>query len=158
MHRLYPEFVGGARAMALLFLRLVAGTAFVIHGWPMIQHATSWMGPKAPVPGWLQLLAAVSEFGGGIAWILGALTPLFSLGLLCTMAFATFAVHIRMGHPFVAMNMPGEPYNPSFEPALGYLAISVVLLLVGPGRLSVDALLFGKGPIIKPDHARELSA
>jgi putative oxidoreductase len=155
MHRLYPEFVGGARAVALLFLRLVAGTAFVIHGWPKIQHPMSWMPPEAPIPGWLQLLAAVSEFGGGIAWILGALIPLFSLGLLCTMAFATFAVHVRMGHPFVS---DGATHGPSYEQALSYLAIAVVLLLVGPGRLSVDAVLFGKGPIIKPDRAGELSA
>ena len=155
MQRLYPEFVGGARAVALLFLRLVAGTAFVLHGWPKIQHATSWMPAEAPIPGWLQFLAALSEFGGGIAWILGALTPLFSFGLICTMGFATFLVHVRMGHPFVA---DPSSHGPSYEAALGYLAIAVVLLLVGPGRLSVDSLLFGKGPIIKPDHARELSA
>ncbi len=140
--------------MALLILRLVAGAAFVFHGWPKIQHAMSWMGPDAPIPGWLQFLAAFSEFGGGIAWILGALTPLFSLGLLGTMAFATFLVHVKAGHAFVA-DKPGEP---SVELAAVYLAVSVVLLLVGPGRLSVDALLFGKGPIIQPDPARELSA
>jgi putative oxidoreductase len=154
MGRIFPEFVGGARAVALLILRLSAGTAFVMHGWPKIQHPMSWMPPEAPIPGWLQLLAAVSEFGGGFAWILGALTPLFSFGLICTMAFATFAVHVGQGHPLVA-SKPGEP---SFELPLAYLAIALVLLLVGPGRISVDSLLFGKGPIIKPDPARDLSA
>jgi hypothetical protein len=29
------------------------------------------MGTGSPVPGLFQLLAAISEFGGGIAWILG---------------------------------------------------------------------------------------
>jgi putative oxidoreductase len=154
MYRLFPEFVGGARAVALLFLRLVAGTAFVLHGWPKIQHPMSWMPSGAPIPGWLQLLAAVSEFGGGIAWILGALTPLFSLGILCTMAFASFAVHVRAGDPFVSMN-PGEH---SYEQALCYLAIAVVLLLVGPGRLSVDSFLFAKPPIKKPDPVLELTS
>lgn len=154
MRRIYPEFVGGGRAVALLLLRLVAGTAFVLHGWPKIQHAATWMGAEAPIPGWLQFLAAFSEFGGGIAWILGALTPLFSLGLLGTMAFATFLVHVRAGHSFVAANHD----DPSFELALLYLAVSVVLLLVGPGRLSVDSVLFGKGPILQPNAARELSA
>lgn len=154
MGRLYAEFLGGPRAVALLFLRLVAGTAFVLHGWPKIQHPTSWMGPDAPVPAALQALAALSEFGGGIAWILGALTPIFSIGLLGTMAFATFMVHLRMGHPFV-----GDPasHGPSYEAALGYLAVAVVLLVVGPGRLSVDSLLFGRGPTIKPSRAQELS-
>ncbi len=147
MGRIYPEFLGGPRGAALLFLRLVVGTAFVLHGWPKIQHATSWMGPEAPIPGWLQFLAALSEFGGGIAWILGALTPLFSLGLLCTMAFATFLVHVRMGHPFVG---DAQTHGPSYELALGYLAIAVLFLLVGPGRFSVNALLFGRTPAVKP--------
>ena len=154
MGRLYSEFLGGPRAVALLFLRLVAGTAFVLHGWPKIQHATSWMPAEAPIPGWLQFLAALSEFGGGVAWVLGALTPLASLGLICTMAFATFLVHVRMGHPFV-----GDPvtHGPSYESALGYLAIAVLFLIVGPGRLSVDALLFGKKPVHEPEPARDLA-
>ena len=154
MGRIFPEFLGGPRAVALLFLRLVAGTAFVFHGWPKIQHPMSWMPPNAPIPGVLQLLAAVAEFGGGIAWILGALTPLFSLGLFFTMAFATFGVHMSMGHPFVA---DAASHGPSYEAALGYLAISVVLLVVGPGRLSVDSLLFGRGPVVQPDPARNLA-
>jgi putative oxidoreductase len=152
--RIYPEFLGGARGVALLFLRLVAGTAFVLHGWPKIQHPMSWMPPEAPIPGWLQLLAAVSEFGGGIAWILGALTPLFSLGLICTMSFATFLVHIASKHPFVA---DPTTHGPSFEASLGYLAIAVLFLLVGPGKLSVDAVLFGRKSA-KPEPVAELVA
>ncbi len=141
MRRLYGEFPGGPRAVALLFLRLVAGIAFMHHGWPKIQHPTSWMPPEAPIPGVLQLLAAVSEFGGGLAWVLGALTPVASLGILGTMAFATFLVHVRMGHPFVA---DPTTHGPSYESSLGYLAIALLFLIVGPGRLSVDALLFGR--------------
>jgi putative oxidoreductase len=144
MYRLFPAFVGGAGAVGLLVLRLVAGAAFLFHGWPKIQAPFSWMGPAAPVPGVLQAAAAVAEFGGGIAWILGALTPLFSLLIAGTMAFATFAVHIGHGDPFVHVNKPGDPYVASFEPALVYLAVSLLFLLAGPGRLSVDYLLFGR--------------
>ena len=54
MGRVYPEFLGGPRAVALLILRLAAGTAFVLHGWPKIKHPMSWMPPEAPIPGWLQ--------------------------------------------------------------------------------------------------------
>ena len=138
MHRLFPAFVGGPGAVGLLVLRFVAGSAMMHHGWPKIQHAFSWMGPDAPVPGILQALAAVAEFGGGLCWVLGLLTPLASLLIACTMGTALGMVHLPQGHPFVT----SQPGGPSFEPALGYLAIAVALLLTGPGRLSLDSLLF----------------
>ncbi len=153
MNRLYSEFLGGPRAVALLVLRLVAGIAMTLHGYPKIQHPTSWMPAEAPIPGFLQAAAAVSEFGGGLCWVLGALTPIASLGLIGTMGFATFMVHVRMGHPFVAADHNG----PSTESAAGYLAIAILFLIVGPGRLSVDSLLFGKNPVAKPDPARNLA-
>lgn len=139
--RIFPTFLGGPAAVGLLVLRLVAGTAMMLHGWPKIQNATSWMGPKAPVPGALQALAAATEFGGGLGWVLGLLTPLASVLILGMMAVAVTTVHLAQGHPFVA----SPPGGPSYEPALGYLAVAVALLLVGPGRLSLDALLFGRG-------------
>ena len=140
MQWIFPPFVGGRGAVGLLVLRLVAGAAMMLHGWPKIQHATSWMGPDAPVPGALQAMAAVAEFGGGLCWILGLLTPMASFLILCTMAVATWMAHLSQGHPFVATT----PGGPSYEPALGYLAIAVALMLVGPGRLSLDALVFGR--------------
>jgi putative oxidoreductase len=140
MRRLFPTFIGGPGAVGLLVLRLVAGSAMVLHGWPKIQHATSWMGPKAPVPGVLQAVAALAEFGGGLCWVLGLLTPLASFLILGNMAAALGMVHLPQGHPFVA-SQHGET---SFERALGYLAIAVLLLLAGPGRLSLDWLLFGR--------------
>jgi len=139
VHRLYPGFLGGSGAIGLLVLRLVAGSAMMLHGWPKIQHAFSWMPPEAPVPGVLQALAALAEFGGGLCWVLGLLTPFASFLIFCTMAFATVAVHLSQRHPFVA----ATPGGPSFESALSYLAIAVLFLLAGPGRLSLDWLLFG---------------
>lgn len=146
MYRLYPEFVGSSGAVGLLAVRLVAGVAMMFHGWPKIQQATGWMGPDAPVPGPLQALAAVAEFGGGLCWVLGLLTPVASALILGTMAAALGMVHIAQGHPFVAT----QPGGPSFEPALGYLAIAVLLLLAGPGRLSLDWLLFGRRGAVVP--------
>jgi putative oxidoreductase len=139
----FPGFPGGRVGLGLLAVRVVVGTAFVLHGWPKIQNPLAWMGEGAPVPGHLQAAAAVAEFGGGIAWVLGALTPLFSFLLVCTMGFATFAVHIKAGHDFVVANQPGNAYVPSWELAAVYLAVALLLLMAGPGRLSVDACLFG---------------
>jgi putative oxidoreductase len=115
---------------ALLLLRIVAGVAFMLHGWSKIRNPLGWMGPEAPVPGIFQLAAALSEFGGGLLWILGLLTPVASVGILATMVVAVF-VHVGRGDAFVG----------GWELATVYLVIAVVLLLVGPGRFSADAKL-----------------
>jgi putative oxidoreductase len=144
MHRFFPKFVTGKAAIGLLLLRVVTGAAFVFHGWYKIQSPGGpfgWMGSEAPVPGVLQGLAVLSEFGGGLALILGLLTPVASLGIACTMFVALAMVHIPNGDPFVA----GKP-GPSFELAAGYLANVILFLLAGPGILSVDGLIFGKQP------------
>ncbi len=79
-----------------------------------------WMGPDAPVPGFLQFLAAFSEFGGGLAWIIGLLVPLASLGLAITMAVAVSMHMITLGDPFVA----SSPGGSSYELAAVYFAVS----------------------------------
>jgi putative oxidoreductase len=48
--------------------------------------------------------------------------------------------HLNSGDPFV----PGPQGGPSWELAATYLAVVVAVLLIGPGRASVDALLFGR--------------
>ncbi len=126
-------------SIGLLILRFVAGLAFMYHGFGKIQNPFGWMGPQG-FPPVLQALAALSEFGGGLAWILGMLTPLASLLLTCTMGVA-LSVHAFMLHdPFVA----SEAGKSSFEPAAGYLCIAILLLLSGPGSFSGDRLIFGE--------------
>ena len=53
-------------SMGLLIVRVVAGLAFMYHGWGKIQNPTGWMGENANIPGAFQALAAISEFGGGL--------------------------------------------------------------------------------------------
>ncbi|MFZ4984841.1 MAG: DoxX family protein [Blastocatellia bacterium] len=137
--KLFGDFVGGRAALGLLIARLVFGTGIAVHGWSKIQNPFGWMGPDAPVPAALQALAALSEFGGGIALILGLLTPLAMLGLVCTMLTAITTVHLAQGHPFVARG------GPSYELATLYLAFAILILVAGPGRHSLDARLFGHG-------------
>ena len=78
---LYCDSVGKIGSVGLLVLRLVMGAAFMHHGWGKIQNPMGWMGPEATMPAILQALAAISEFGGGLALIAGLLTRLGSLGI-----------------------------------------------------------------------------
>jgi putative oxidoreductase len=125
--------------IALLLLRVVAGLAFMVHGWPKIQNPFGWMGPDSFAPGIFQALAALSEFGGGLAWVLGLLTPLASLGIGSTMTVAFWFHAVLRGDPFVARGGGG-----SYELAAVYLCIALLLLAVGSGRLSLDRALFGR--------------
>ncbi len=135
MRKLFPPFLTGSPAVGLLLLRLIMGAAFVLHGLSKIQNPTGWMGDK--VPGALQALAAISEFGGGLALILGLLTPLAALGLMCTM-FVAVLTQLQKGAPFVGNK------GPSWEAGGVYFVIALMLVLTGPGALSLDALLFGR--------------
>ncbi len=153
MQRFYAEFLGGGRGLGLLVLRVVVGSAMAWHGWAKIhdQGMTTW-GTGMGIPAPLQACAALAEFGGGIAWVLGALMPLASLLLIITMGVATYMMAVKFQNPFV--DAPGKS---SYEAASTYLAIAILFFVVGPGRLSIDALLFGKNPVVQPDPARNLA-
>jgi putative oxidoreductase len=124
--------------VALLMLRVVAGLAFMLHGWGKIQNPFGWMGPDAWAPGVFQALAALSEFGGGLALVFGLLTPLASLGIASTMAVAFYFHAIMRADPFVA-----KGGGSSYELAVVYFCIAFLLIAMGPGRLSLDRAFFG---------------
>lgn len=136
----YQTSQNSLSSVALLLLRLVSGLAFIFHGWGKIQSPFSWMGPDSSIPGFFQMLAAVSEFGGGIAWIMGLLTPVASFGMACTMVVAVYFHMILLGDPFVA----SKGGQGSYELALVYLTISLLLMFVGPGKYSIDRILTEK--------------
>jgi putative oxidoreductase len=124
--------------LVLLIIRIICGYAFILHGWLKIQHPMSWMGPGAAIPGIFQLLAAIAEFGGGIALVLGFLTRIGAFGIGCTMTVAVTLTGIILGNPFVSA-IGGS----SFELALVYFFIALLLMILGPGRFSLDRCLFG---------------
>lgn len=132
-----PAPVSVPVSTALLLLRMVCGSAFVLHGYGKIQNPFGWMGDKSSVPGMFQALAAVSEFGGGLAWILGLLTPLASLGIGCTMVVALWFSAVVFHLPFVS-----KTGGASCELASVFLCVAGLLLLGGPGRFSLDWVLF----------------
>lgn len=126
--------------LVLFIVRVVTGYAFILHGWGKIQNPMGWM-PGDSVPGIFQALGAIAEFGGGVALILGLVSRLASLGLVFTMIVAAYMHAIVFGDPFVNMKGGG-----SYEPAVTYLLISLLLTVMGPGKFSLDYKIFGKAP------------
>jgi putative oxidoreductase len=130
-------------SVGVLLLRLVIGFAFMQHGWPKIQHPASWMtmmmGPHAFAPAWLQAVAAIVEFFGGITLVLGLLTPLTAVLVGIDMLTAIFEVHVPSGGRWVG----GQG---SFELPLLYLTTMIVFLLTGPGIYSLDAMIWKRPP------------
>jgi len=77
---------------------------------------------------------------------IGLLTPLALLGLVITMIVAITTVHLNAGHPYVARGG-----GLSYELAALYLAVSLLALIAGPGKLSLDAKLFGRSHVRKEE-------
>ncbi len=130
-----PKAQDALTSFGLFAVRVVAGTALCIHGWPKMANISSWM-TTDPAPGYLQALAALAEFAGGIALAAGLLTPIAALGILCTMGYAV-NYHFGKGDPFVSGG------GGSYERALVYAVVSLCVLLAGPGKMSLDSVLFG---------------
>jgi putative oxidoreductase len=76
--------------------------------------------------------------------IVGLLSRLAALGIATNMIVAIGMVHVPHGDPFVSMK------GPSWELAAVYLACTIVFLILGPGRVSLDALLFGRPATTEP--------
>jgi putative oxidoreductase len=144
----------------LFFVRIVVGRAFVFHGFPKIMDPSGWaasMTLTAPwsggptlgaIPEWLQIAVAIVEFFGGIALIFGILSRLTGLLLCVDMIAAWIFVELPHGSPFVGAGH-------TMEANLTYMAVTFMVLLTGPGAISLDAALFGPRPVVTtPQNAR----
>ena len=132
-------------SVGFLFLRIVVGVAFIFHGYPKIVHPTAWMGSHSLLmpttgealfvaPPWLQATAAGVEFFGGIALVVGLLTRFAGLALAIDMLVACLFSELPRGTPFVGSGH-------TLELNLVYLAVGILMLLTGPGAISLDAVL-----------------
>lgn len=126
---------------ALAVLRVVVGVIFLAHGWQKIfqfgfagvSGGFAQMG--IPLPHIAGPFVALLEFVGGIALILGVLTPVVSALFTISMLVAILVVHLENG-----FFLPG-----GIEFALMMMAGSLALVLGGAGAYSVDRALVRRG-------------
>ena len=130
-------------------LRMALGAVFVAHGaqklfavWggPGLGGTASYVGSLGLSPAYpLALLLAVTEFGGGLLLILGALVRWVSLALAIAMAIAIWKVHLANGFFLNWTNAPGRGHGIEYNVVL--MAGLLALALTGAGALSFDERL-----------------
>lgn len=117
---------------AVLLLRLWLGAMMIVHGYGKvfggIERFTQGVAKMGfPAPELFAWAAALSEFAGGILLIIGLFTRPAALLVTATMFVAAFIRHMD------------DPFGKK-ELSITYLVLALVLLITGPGKLSVDRM------------------
>lgn len=127
------------RDLAPLLMRLYFGYFWLETGWAKLHNIDAFtqrfMGWGIPLPHLSAVVSAFTEFGGGLLLMLGLCTRLAMLPMIFNMLVAFFVVVIPQLNGF-------DSYFEIDEPL--YALIFFWFLMAGPGRLSVDHLLFGR--------------
>lgn len=128
---LSTKYSAGAVSAAMLVLRLGAGLLMISHGYDKLIHFSSMQHKFMNFMGigTMPSLALVifAEFFCSLFLVLGLFTRLASIPLIIVMSVALFK----------AQN--AQVFGKGELPAL-YLAAYIVILLIGPGRVSVDGM------------------
>jgi putative oxidoreductase len=126
---------GSSVDLPSLILRLAIGTLFIIHGYPKLTAAQrtqggAWMKsmgmPAAMIP-----FGGVVEFFGGLALILGILTPIVAALSALWMLSTTWLVTTKAKKKYVG----------GYEIDITLLLAALALALLGSGIYSIDHLL-----------------
>jgi uncharacterized membrane protein YphA (DoxX/SURF4 family) len=129
LQRTFSGFPSGYPGLALLLLRLVVGGAACLQAWLLIANHE---GVK------VSIVAAVLALVTGLALIMGFMTPIASLLL-------------SLGGILLAMDSSLAAHWPllgSFIARVEFIVMSIALIPLGPGALSVDARLYGRREIV----------
>jgi putative oxidoreductase len=129
---LSAKYSAGAVSAAMLVLRLGVGILMMNHGYDKLVHFSEYQDKFMNFLGMGRTLSLAlvvfAEFFCSLFLILGLFTRLAAIPLIITMCVVIFKVNHG--------NIFGDG-----ETAALYLTGYLVLLLVGPGRVSVDSMI-----------------
>ncbi|MDC1107355.1 DoxX family protein [Prolixibacteraceae bacterium] len=123
----------GGSDLALLLLRIALGGLMITHGWAKWDSFDTLVA-KGQFPNIIisvkfsLILAIFAEFCCSVLIIIGAFTRIATIPLIFTMLVAILVVHL--GDPISAKEM-----------AILYLVGFTSILIMGPGKLSIDAMI-----------------
>ncbi len=129
----------------LLIIRLMLAWVFIYHGSQKLFGAFGGIGMTgfehfianvgAPMPKISAYLSALTEFCGGIALLLGTGTRLAAIPMCINMSVAVWVMH--------SQGFSGVHGQSGYEYPLELGVVIFGLLVAGPGRLTLGALLRG---------------
>ena len=133
-------FIADTSYLALL-VRLFLGISLILHGYPKVKggwrQSGKWMSSMG-IPAITAVFATIIEFFGGILLVVGLIVPVVA-------AFAALqfgAIIVVKASKMKASYIPKEQGKPGTEIDWLYLVLSLVLIVLGAGALSIDSLLF----------------
>lgn len=129
---LSTKYSAGTVSAAMLLLRLGAGLLMINHGYDKLINfntmQTKFMNFLGLGTTLSLALIIFAEFFCSLFLILGLFTRLATIPLIIAMCVALFMAH------------HGEVFGKGELPAL-YLVVYTVILLMGPGKVSVDSMV-----------------
>jgi putative oxidoreductase len=122
------------RPLAETAMRVFAGIALIVHGWPKIQNPLGMAGMVeglgfAPGVFWAPLLAA-TEFFGGILLVLGLLTRPAAFATTIVLLTTVYAHWVAMGQGWSGAEL-----------SILWSTILLYFVMAGGNRFSVDAMI-----------------
>jgi putative oxidoreductase len=146
---LFGESVRGAAGYAPLVVRVLAGLIMVAHGWQKLQGGPDNFGQVlaqlgVPLPELMGYVVTFVELIGGILLIVGLFSRVAALLLTINLVGAILLVKVNIG-----LLSPADGSGVGAELDLALIAGFLVVLLAGPGSLSVDQMLGYEGDLVQ---------
>lgn len=150
--------------IALLLIRLLFAAIFLYYGSQKLFGAFGGPGISgfagflasmhAPMPYFSAVLSGCAEFFGGLFFLIGTGQRIFAIPLAFNMMVATFVTaHGAIAHNDAVAKAiaahaknPGQPTAVIFAAQFPFslLVITIAMLLLGPGNITLGRLLSGK--------------
>jgi putative oxidoreductase len=121
-----------------LITRVWVGVNMMIHGFPKIKNlkqTSEQMNQAFGIPIKATYIGTILEFFGGLLLIIGLIVPIVALFFAIYMIVIIFMKITKMKAAYI------NPNGPSIEIDITYLIISIILVVIGSGILSVDSLI-----------------